>query len=101
MFFDLFHETKQIIFRFLSAMQTFIETTETNKPACCGSRSESGSESVSGFTVSTCFWASRIPDPDQIVRGMDPDPDPALDPDPAVIMQKNKKTLIPTSVADP
>jgi hypothetical protein len=32
---------------------------------------------------------------------MDPDPDPALDPDPAVIMQKNKKTLIPTSVADP
>jgi hypothetical protein len=26
--------------------------------------------------------------PDPLVRGMDPDPDPALDPDPSVIMQK-------------
>ncbi len=37
-----------------------------------------------------------LPDPDPLVRGMDPDPDPALDPDPvpSIIMQKNKKTLI-------
>ncbi len=27
-------------------------------------------------------------DPDPLVRGMDPDPDPALDPDPSIIMQK-------------
>ncbi len=27
-----------------------------------------------------------LPDPDPLVRGMDPDPDPALDPDPS--MQK-------------
>jgi hypothetical protein len=35
-------------------------------------------------------------DPDPLVRGMDPDPDPALDPnpDPSIIMQR--KTLIPT-----
>jgi hypothetical protein len=26
-------------------------------------------------------------DPDPLVRGMDPDPDPALDPDPSVIRQ--------------
>jgi hypothetical protein len=26
--------------------------------------------------------------PDPLVRGMDPDPDPALDPDPSIIMQK-------------
>jgi hypothetical protein len=26
--------------------------------------------------------------PDPLVRGMDPDPDPALDPDPSTIMQK-------------
>ncbi len=34
-------------------------------------------------------------DPDPLVRGMDPDPDPALDPDPvpSIIMQKNKKNL--------
>ncbi len=31
-----------------------------------------------------------LPDPDPLVRGMDPDPDPALDPDPdpSIIMQK-------------
>jgi hypothetical protein len=27
-------------------------------------------------------------DPDPLVRGMDPDPDPALDPDPSIIMQE-------------
>ncbi len=27
-------------------------------------------------------------DPDPLVRGMDPDPDPTLDPDPSIIMQK-------------
>jgi hypothetical protein len=43
----------------------------------------SGSESGSGSTVLTCFWASRIRIhrihmfldlPDPLVRGMDPDP---------------------------
>ncbi len=42
-----------------------------------------------------------LPDPDPLVRGMDPDPDPALDPDPdlaldpdpSIIMQKSKKNL--------
>jgi hypothetical protein len=29
-----------------------------------------------------------LSDPDPLVRGMDPDPDPALDPDPSIIMQK-------------
>jgi hypothetical protein len=29
-----------------------------------------------------------LPDPDPLVRGMHPDPDPALDPDPSIIMQK-------------
>jgi hypothetical protein len=29
-----------------------------------------------------------LPDPDLLVRGMDPDPDPALDPDPSIVMQK-------------
>ncbi len=31
-----------------------------------------------------------LPDPDPLIRGMDPDPDPALDPDsdPSIIMQK-------------
>jgi hypothetical protein len=29
-----------------------------------------------------------LPDPDPLVRGMDPDSDPALDPDPSIIMQK-------------
>ncbi len=27
-----------------------------------------------------------LPDPDPLVRGMDPNPDPALDPDPFIIM---------------
>ncbi len=36
-----------------------------------------------------------LPDPDPIVRGMDPDSDPALDPvpDPSIIMQNSKKNL--------
>jgi hypothetical protein len=29
-----------------------------------------------------------LQDPDPLVRGMDPDPDPALDPDLSIIMQK-------------
>ncbi len=29
-----------------------------------------------------------LPDPDPLVSGMDPDPDPALDPDPSIVMQK-------------
>ncbi len=29
-----------------------------------------------------------LPDPDPLVRGMDPYPDPALDPDPSIIVQK-------------
>jgi hypothetical protein len=55
------------------------------KCQCCGS----------GSTGSTCFWVSRIrihrihmflglPDPDPLVRCMDPDPDPV----PSIIMQK-------------
>jgi hypothetical protein len=44
------------------------------------------------------------PDLDPLVRGMDPDPDPTLNPDPAldrdpnpfIIKQNSKKTLIPT-----
>jgi hypothetical protein len=37
-------------------------------------------------TVRLCSF----PDPDPLVRGMDPDPDPALDPDPdpSIIIQK-------------
>ncbi len=45
------------------------------------------------------FLGLQDPDPDLLVRGMDPDPDPALDPhpDPSIIMQKIvKKTLIPS-----
>jgi hypothetical protein len=40
-----------------------------------------------GFRIHM-FWG--LPDPDPLVRGMDPDPDPALDPDPdpSIIMQK-------------
>ena len=36
------------------------------------------------------FLGLQVPDPDSLVRGMDPDPDPALDPDPdrSIIMQK-------------
>ncbi len=41
---------------------------------CCGSGSKYGSRS----TGSTCFWASWI----QVVRGMAPDPDLVLEPDP-------------------
>jgi hypothetical protein len=29
-----------------------------------------------------------LPDADPLVRGMDPDPGPALDPDPSIIIQK-------------
>ncbi len=31
---------------------------------------------------------SGLPDPDPLVRGMDPDPAPDTDPDPSLIMQK-------------
>ncbi len=34
-----------------------------------------------------------LPDPDPLVRGMDPDPDPALDPDSFIIKQNSKKNL--------
>jgi hypothetical protein len=34
------------------------------------------------------FLGLLDPDLDPLVRGMDPDPDPALDPDPSIIMQK-------------
>jgi hypothetical protein len=39
------------------------------------------------------FLGFPDPDPDPLVRGMDPDP--ALDPDPSIIMQIVRKTLIP------
>jgi hypothetical protein len=42
---------------------------------CCGSGSESGSGS-------TGYMFLGLLDQDPLVRGMDPDPDPALDPDP-------------------
>jgi hypothetical protein len=32
-----------------------------------------------------------LPDPDPLVRGMDPDPDSALDPDPSIIMKKKQE----------
>ncbi len=32
-------------------------------------------------------------DPDPLVRGMDPDPTPTLDPDPSLIKQKSRKNL--------
>jgi hypothetical protein len=34
------------------------------------------------------FLGLLDPDLDPLVRGMDPDPDPTLDPDPSIIMQK-------------
>jgi hypothetical protein len=34
-----------------------------------------------------------LPDPDPLVRGMDPDPALNPDPDPSIIMQNNKKNL--------
>jgi hypothetical protein len=37
------------------------------------------------------FLGLPDPDPDPLVRGMDPDP--ALDPDPSIIMKNNKKNL--------
>ncbi len=39
------------------------------------------------------FLGLQDQDPDPLVRGMDPDPDPALDPDHANIV---RKTLIPS-----
>ncbi len=47
------------------------------------------SGSGSGSTGSTCGLPD--PDPDPLVRGMDPDP--ALDPDPSIIIKNNKKNL--------
>jgi hypothetical protein len=37
-----------------------------------------------------------LPDPDPLVRGMDPDLDPALDPDPDHHAKTVRKTLIPS-----
>jgi hypothetical protein len=34
------------------------------------------------------FLGIRDPDSDPLVRGMDPDPDPASDPDPSISKQK-------------
>ncbi len=34
-----------------------------------------------------------LPDPDPLVRGVDPDRDPAPDPDPSIIKQNSKKNL--------
>jgi hypothetical protein len=34
------------------------------------------------------FFGLPNPDSDPLVRGMDPDPDPPLDPNPYIIMQK-------------
>ncbi len=51
------------------------------------------------FRIQRIHMFLDLPDPDPLVRGMDPDPDPALDPDPdpSIIMQKIvRKTLIPT-----
>jgi hypothetical protein len=39
------------------------------------------------------FLGLSDPDPDPLVRGIDPDLDPALDPDPSTIMQNSKKNL--------
>jgi hypothetical protein len=55
------------------------------KKQCCGWGS--------GSTGSTCFLGLPDLDPDPLVRGMDPDPDPALDPDPSIIMKNSKKNL--------
>jgi hypothetical protein len=52
------------------------------------------SESGSGSTESTCFWAS--PDPDPLVRGVDPDPNPSImDPNPSIMDPD------PSSIMDP
>ena len=43
------------------------------------------------------FLGLQDPDPDPLVRGMDPDPALDPDPDPSIIMPKIvRKTLIPT-----
>jgi hypothetical protein len=36
------------------------------------------------------FLGLLDPDPDPLVRGMDPDSDPALDPDPSIIINRKK-----------
>jgi hypothetical protein len=43
-----------------------------------------GSGSESGSVESICFWTLLDPDPDLLVRGLDP----AQDPDPSIIKQK-------------
>jgi hypothetical protein len=43
---------------------------------------------VMGFFQCCGSMFLGLPDPDPLVRGMDPDPNPALDPDPSIIMQK-------------
>ncbi len=62
-------------------IQLQIDSNNTSHQCC-------GSECGSGSTGSTSFLG--LPDPDPLVRGIDPDPDPALDPnpDPSIIMQK-------------
>ncbi len=42
---------------------------------------------LGGFPVFRIHVFLGLPDPDPLVRGMDPDPDPALDPDPSIIKQ--------------
>jgi hypothetical protein len=39
------------------------------------------------------FLGLPDPDPDPLVRAMDPDRDPAVDPDPSIIMQNSKKNF--------
>jgi hypothetical protein len=62
-------------------VEVVLKWVEMALKQCCGS----------GFRI--LLWIHRILglpdlDPDPQVRGMDPDPDPALDPDPSIIMQK-------------
>jgi hypothetical protein len=52
------------------------------KKQCCGS------ESGSGISQNHMLSGLLDPDPDSLVRGMDPEPEPALDPDPSIIKQK-------------
>jgi hypothetical protein len=42
------------------------------------------------------FLGLLDPDPDPLVRGMDPDSGPAPDPDPSILSKIVKKTLIST-----
>ena len=57
---------------------------------CHGNRILVAAKNVKYVTVLGIMFLS-LPDPDPLVRGLDPDPDPALDPDPSIIMKKNSK----------